>query len=698
MTSRVRCSCGRIYDPVKHTHCPDCGAESAVESVVVAEKVKPPVPPVPTGRPTPPTKSGAGETKPLDFQQLLRSVPWPVYAGAAAVALLILIFALRPARPKVDQASNEESGRQAPTPQENASPTASPSTGPGAPSVPPGAPTFPPVVPSMAVGNLAELISNAGQKGIVKLKPGLYQGGIVITQPVQIVGDTTGGGQVFIQSDTKDAIAIRSKGVVLQNLQVLFNGSGEVPAISVNENGELETDGVKVMSSSNYGIVVRGNASMKATACTFTATNGTAAQIDRQSRGSFTKCSFTDAQNGVAVGNGSTVEFSSCAFERNGVRTGRGGIMTVSGDKAGATIQDCRFASNPSGIAVGEGGTITISNSQFKDNGISSTQGNSSPGLIQVRTAGTAKLDNTTFETNAQGVVAANGGVLELTKCRFDGTGLQTRGELVANSMAICGNGQGTTMTVRDCTINGSASYNVAVIWSAKLTMENSEISGARTVGLLVGDRNGLPASAEVKQCKFMRNTTGIGVCSGSSATVTDSESRENSEGVIALDRGTRLSLNKTMLIGNRDHGVCAYGGAAAEVTDSQIENNARGAQSGMQQKSSGTGSSLVLLNTRVAGNQVFGAGAYSKNQLTLNGVTFENNGKTNVYKESGAIVRTDGPLDPGQSQASTDNAEQEGDKQSSGNSTKRARRTKQQRGMTDDDARRIIRRFFPRP
>ncbi|HJT82281.1 MAG TPA: right-handed parallel beta-helix repeat-containing protein [Chthoniobacterales bacterium] len=683
---------------MKHTHCPDCGAESAVESVVVAEKVK--APSVPPPLPTPPPQRSDGQAKPPDFQQLLRSIPWPVYAGAAAVVLLILIFALRSPRPSLNQTAKDENGRQAPTPQQGVSPGEMPSTGPtappGAPNVGPGAPTFPPVVPGTVVGNLAELISGAGQKGTVKLKPGLYQGGVVIAQPVQIIGDNTSGGQVFIQSDTKDAIAIRSKGVVLQNVQVLFNGSGEVPAISVTDSGELETDGVKVMSSSNYGVVVRGNGVIKATASTFTTTNGTAAQIDRQSRANFTKCSFTDAQTGLAVGNGSSTELSSCAFERNGARTGRGAIMTVSGDKTNVTIQDCRFGSNPSGITVGEGGSITISNSQFKDNGISSTQGNSSPGLIQVRSAGIAKLDNDTFEANSQGIVATNGGTLELNKCRFDGNGLQTRGELVANSMAICGNGNGTIMTVRDCTINGSASYNVAVIWSAKLSIENTEISGARTVGLLVGDRNGLPASAEVKHCKFMRNTTGIGVCSGSSATVTDSESRENSEGAIALDRGTHLSLNKTMLIGNRDHGICAYGGAAAEVADSQIENNARGAQSGMQQKSSATGSSLVLLNTRVAGNQMFGAGAYSKNQLTLNAVTFENNGKTNVYKESGAIVRTDAPLDPGSSPASNPDSDQSNDGQS--RSTKKVRRTKQQRGMTDEDARRIIRRFFPRP
>jgi hypothetical protein len=90
MTSRVRCSCGRIYDPVKHNTCPDCGAESAVESVVVAEKVKPPAPPEPVVE-----KRTTVERPAVDFSQLVRSLPWPVYAGAAAFALIVLVLGLR---------------------------------------------------------------------------------------------------------------------------------------------------------------------------------------------------------------------------------------------------------------------------------------------------------------------------------------------------------------------------------------------------------------------------------------------------------------------------------------------------------------------------------------------------------------------------------------------------------------------------
>jgi hypothetical protein len=601
-------------------------------------------------------------------------------------AFIIIVLALRHHGPAPAPVA-KESGRDAPigaspTPAGQASPTASASVPPGAPTVPPGG-----GVPTGPAANLAELIANAGNNGTVKLRPGLYQGGAIITQPVRIVGETQTGGQAFIQSDTKDALSIKSKGVVLQNVQVLFNGSGEVPAISVSENAELETDGVKVMSSSNYGLVANSNASIKATASSFTASNGIAAQIDHQSRAVFTQCNFTDAQTGLALANGSTGELHACAFERDGARTGRGAIMTIAGDKTRVTIDDCRFSSNPSGIVAGESASLAVTNSKFKDNGVSSAQGNWILGLIQVRSGATAQLEGDSFESNAQGIVATNGGTLEINKCRFDGNGLQTRGQLIGGCMAVSANGQGSKAILRNSSISGSASYAVAVMWSARLNVEDTEITGARTVGLLVGDRNGLPATLEAKRCHFVQNIIGVGVCAGSTANIAESECRENNQGSVAFDKGTRLILTKATLLGNRDHGLYVYGGANAEVIDSQIENNARGAQTGMQNKSA-MAASLTVQNSRVAGNQVFGLGAYAKSVVTLNKVTLEGNGKTNISRESSAVVRIDATGD--QAQASADNQGQESDDGQGG--TKRA---KKQKRTSDDDARRIIRRFF---
>src|SRR5262249_48108858 len=90
--------------PQKHTTCPDCGAESAVESVVVAEKIKPAVPPS-----IEPELKRDDERKEGSFAQLLRALPWPVYGGIALTALVIMFFALRPRPPVPDDGESSRS-------------------------------------------------------------------------------------------------------------------------------------------------------------------------------------------------------------------------------------------------------------------------------------------------------------------------------------------------------------------------------------------------------------------------------------------------------------------------------------------------------------------------------------------------------------------------------------------------------------
>jgi parallel beta helix pectate lyase-like protein len=684
MTSRIRCSCGRVYDPQKHTHCPECGAESAVESVVVSEKVKPPAAvdettvTKTTGRES---KAGDGQPGP-SFAQLLKMVPWPVLAGGVVLVVFVLALLLRHHGGDGKQVARE-------TERDKGSETSSPTPGPTGTASADSPSVSPTPWPSQApvAGNLEDLIAGVGQNGIVKLKPGLYQGGVVVSRPLQIIGDSETPEQVVIQADGKDVLSVSSKNVFLKNVQVVSRGSGETSAIAVGENGELEAVGIKVTSGGASGVIINGNASLKATESTFMAAHGTAVQVESQGHAIFTKCNFTDAQTGLWLKTASVCELHSCAFERNGAHNGRGAIIALIGEKTSLTADDCRFTSNPAGLNLAETASLVVTNSSFKNNGVNSSQGNLSAGLIQVRSAATAKLEGDTFESNSQGINATNGGIVEIDKCRFTSNGLQTRGELVASCMAITGNGEGTTVTVRNSTISGPASYAVGITGSARMNLEETEISGARTVGLLVGDRNGLAATAEAKHCRFIRNTTGIGVSAGSAATISDSEVRENSEGALALDRGTHLVLTKTKVVGNREHGICVYGGAEAQATESQIENNARGAQSGMQKKAA-MSAFLSLQDCRVAGNQTFGVGACAKSQLTLTGVTFEAN-KTNIYRESGAIIRTEGSGAGDQAQATaTESPDQDGDDNQS--STKRSKKQKHA-----DDARTILRRIF---
>jgi hypothetical protein len=132
MTSRVRCSCGRVYDPAKHSTCPDCGAESAVESVVVAEKIKPPLPPDLVREPTdhsidkesaPVTEGGAQLAKPPKARS------WQIYAGAAVVLFLGLLWLIARAKPHSDAAPTKPDVAQV-SPEPSQQPSPAPTSGP----------------------------------------------------------------------------------------------------------------------------------------------------------------------------------------------------------------------------------------------------------------------------------------------------------------------------------------------------------------------------------------------------------------------------------------------------------------------------------------------------------------------------------------------------------------------------------------
>src|SRR5207237_9748428 len=85
-------------------------------------------------------------------------------------------------------------------------------------------------------GNLSELIANVGQDGTLKLRPGIYQGGAVLSRPVRIMAETqTLEGQVVIQSEGKQCVSVRAKGVVVQDIQFWGKGIGDRPAGSVAE-------------------------------------------------------------------------------------------------------------------------------------------------------------------------------------------------------------------------------------------------------------------------------------------------------------------------------------------------------------------------------------------------------------------------------------------------------------------------------
>ncbi|HEY0370290.1 MAG TPA: hypothetical protein VGC85_11885, partial [Chthoniobacterales bacterium] len=228
-TKRIRCECGRVYEPAKYTSCPSCGVTAVVEQ-----------------QPAPISDKDEGQTgarltsRHTADDELVRSAPFAltrrtlVIGGGVVVALAVLIVFLTRPRQQAQVTTT-----QAPASSSPAAPNAT-----AAASVnPTAAPTYiPPQQPNGIPQpfDLAAAIASAAPGAMIKVPPGFYQGGLVLTKPVRLISS---GGQSWIQSDGRECLNVKSPGVFVQGMQFMCNGIGDLAAISIADGGELELDG-----------------------------------------------------------------------------------------------------------------------------------------------------------------------------------------------------------------------------------------------------------------------------------------------------------------------------------------------------------------------------------------------------------------------------------------------------------------------
>ena len=317
------------------------------------------------------------------------------------------------------------------------------------------------------------------------------------------------------------------------------------------------------------------------------------------------------------------------------------------------TAEDCHFTNNTAGIRALDGATLTISSSSFKENGITPREG-AMLGLVVLFNGAKGSIANSTFDSNKQGVTAVNGSKLQIDKCQFSGNGIQGNEILFCQPIGVDGND--ALVTVGNSVLTDSAQYAANALDGGTIVLEDTEISGARGPGLVVGYRGEGPGRAEVKRCRFLHNLTGVGLVAGSRVTIEDSEFRENQDGIIALDPKTSLRGTKLKFTGNTDSGLFVRQNAEAVVTNSDFMNNARGAIAGVGGKSAER-ATLALENCRFGGSRFFAVGACTQSQVSLTNCAFDGSDKKNIYKERGAIVQTNGapgtPTPPNESETS---------------------------------------------
>lgn len=649
-TKRIRCSCGRVYDPVKRAACPDCGTVNVVA-------------PAPPSLPLPETpkvsRRTAATITPAPSLTPSRAPINPRFLVIGAAILVLFVIGIVLSRrgqekkiaavvptPTVAQASATPAAAVS-TPGPSPAPTAAHREPTIAPTLRPAveitpAPTAPSPAPALEPNeyDLAAAVARAAPGAQLKIPPGSY-GNLVLTRPIQLVGDPNR--QVFIKGEGKEALVVKSTGVSVQNIQFVGHGIGPLPAVSVTAGAALEMDACIIQSTTTIGLFATGKASVKAVGTTFAVPEGAGLRLTEQAKANLTQCSISDTKIGLNAWSGGTAELHSCAFERDGGSNGGGTIFALNGEGTVLTADACHFLNNVAGLLVANRASATITKSQFRENAAGAEGG--VLGLVSVRDGGQIRLTNDGFESNRQGVAVNDGGTVEITQCNFVGNGLEQR-QVVPASLPLLVSGNQARARVRKTTFTDSAQYAIGVMAGGDLTLEEVDISGSRIAAVILGERNSAPVRATIRRSHLNGNGTGLGLLAGSSAELEDCEFRENNDGLIVFDAGTVLKAQQTAIVGNRERGLYVYSGAEASLLDCDLKNNARGAVSGTRGRASER-ASITLENCRFGGNRVFGAGASAQSKLTLTNCVFDGSDKTNISKERGAIVETNEPPTP---------------------------------------------------
>ena len=332
-TKRIRCSCGRVYDPVKRPACPDCGT---VNKVVTAP---PDPPPLPNESDAPASKEARGPIPPrylaigaaifgvlalLIFLGRDKGGKAPVIAVEEATPAPTATVSVAPATPVPSATAVVQREASSPTPLSSVA------------SIPTPAPTKIPA----ADDDLATLVANAAPGATIKVRPGTYTG-LTLTRPVKLVGDPSA--PVFIKGEGQSALTVKSQGVFVENIQFLTNGIGALPAIAVVDGAALEMKAVAIQSTTEVGVLVAGKASLKAVGTSFAVPSGAGLRLQEAATAHLTQCTFSDSKSGLNAMTGARAELHACAFERDGGSNGRGSIIALSGPGTAVTADDCRF-------------------------------------------------------------------------------------------------------------------------------------------------------------------------------------------------------------------------------------------------------------------------------------------------------------------------------------------------------------------
>ncbi|GHC72869.1 hypothetical protein GCM10007079_06360 [Nocardiopsis terrae] len=500
---------------------------------------------------------------------------------------------------------------------------------------------------------IGEALAAAGDGAVLSLAPGRYDERLVLTRVVTLMA-AEGPGTVEVLCSSGSAVTSVAEAVKLTGL-VLRGRDPEAPVVDAAA-GQVELADCEVEGAAWAAVLARGEGALALRGCTVRCTVGAGIVVTSAQPSVIEDCLIEDVgTSGVVINDRGAPEVRRCTIRdagANGLYAAGGGAghisdCTVSGTAKAAVVIEEHAATGLSGLrvhAVADDGVVLSTHSSVVVTDLVVEQP-AGRGLV-LRAGTDPRLDRVRITgSGAAGIVAEDKARGHVRDCEVRDSGAEGVGVTGRSSTAFSG-----------LTVHGTEAAGIRVTEDS--TAEFDRVTVGRTAG----------PGAEILSgaAPFLRNGTVTGARShgvrwdGGGGRVEDFEiARARRTGVYAA-AGARASLSGVRVIGARENGFAAVGGAVLDLRDGEASGcggdgvavHAEGEITALRVRSHentrngvlvAAGGRAVLRSCELAGNGGDGVLVGSGEDVVLDGCTVRANGRAGLRQTvAGGRLRAD--------------------------------------------------------
>lgn len=288
---------------------------------------------------------------------------------------------------------------------------------------------------------IADAINAAKPGERILIRKGVYEGGLIIDKPLEIVGDGQLG-DVEVYAEDASAIVFTASHGRIANLAVRHTGTSGQVGIDIR-TGRLHLEDCDISSSSSVCVAVHDSADPRARHCAIHGAKIAGIHVYDMGRGQYDQCDiFANVVAGISVERGAVPTVRRCSLHGN-----NRGIFAF--DRGAGRVSDCDIHENGLvGIEVKTEGALAIDHCHIHAN---------ERGGVYILEHGKGLLANCTITENARsGITVQSHGAPSVRKCKVSNNAHygvyifnQGGGEFIEND--VSGNGRSAWEISIDC-------------------------------------------------------------------------------------------------------------------------------------------------------------------------------------------------------------------------------------------------------